>query len=70
VLEIHDASAGGIYRQGSETAQFVVCKNYGVLVAALHDNSGRLYAAVSANAVNTADFGAAIDQPKRASGEE
>lgn len=55
---IKDQHDSGKYRQGSALAEFLHCKNCGVLVAALYENAGRLYAAVNASALNArTDFG-------------
>ena len=69
---IKDEQSIGKYRQGSELADFLYCKNCGVLVAALYENEGRLYAAVNAAAVAArADFAEARPvSPKSLSGTE
>lgn len=48
----------GRYAQGSGQAELLLCRNCGVLVAALYRDAGRLYAAVNANAVEAVAFGA------------
>ncbi len=42
------------YRQGSRSADFLLCRNCGVLVAILHKNDQRLYATINARAVDAA----------------
>jgi hypothetical protein len=42
------------YRQGSRSADFLLCRNCGVLVAILHKNDERLYATVNARAIDAA----------------
>jgi hypothetical protein len=47
------------YRQGSEIAEFLICKICGVLVGVCHEEHERLYAAINSKTVeNAADFGA------------
>jgi len=48
---IKDGQLSGKYRQGSDQAEFLFCKNCGVLVGVYYRNDGRLYAAVNAKAV-------------------
>jgi hypothetical protein len=69
---IKDEHGSGRYRQGSELADFLHCRNCGVLVAALYENAGRLYAAVNATAVAPAvEFAEQIPiSPKTLSGAE
>jgi hypothetical protein len=72
VIRIKDQRAGGRYRQGSGQAEFLLCKNCGVLVGILHSSGGRLYGAVNVNALSVrADFAAEQPvSPKRLSGAE
>jgi len=60
-LQIRVTSASGLhtYRQGSGTAEFLLCPACGVLIAALYrDADSMLYAAVNARAVtDSAAFG-------------
>ncbi len=49
-IAIRDARATAAYRQGSGTAEFLVCTTCGVLVAVLYRDD-RIYAALNANAV-------------------
>lgn len=53
-LRIHLDSDGAphTYRQGSETAEFLVCRNCGVLTAVLFHDSARIYAAINTKAVD------------------
>jgi hypothetical protein len=39
------------YRQGSRTAEFLLCNHCGVLVAVVFDQEGRLYGAVNARSL-------------------
>ncbi len=56
-IHIKDEHSSGKYRQGNELAEFLYCRNCAVLIAALYENNGRLYAAVNANAIKErADF--------------
>jgi hypothetical protein len=50
-IRIKDESLRGTCRQGSGQAEFLFCRNCGVLVSVLYRNDGRLYAAVNARAV-------------------
>jgi hypothetical protein len=50
------------YRQGAGLAEFLICRNCGVLVGVLYRQEDSLYAAVNVNATETpADFG--LEQP-------
>jgi hypothetical protein len=40
------------YRQGSRSADFLLCGSCGVLVAVLYENEERIYAAINARAVD------------------
>jgi len=51
-IQIKDEHLSGRYRQGSGQAEFLFCRNCGVLVSVLYRNNGRLYAAVNAKAVS------------------
>jgi hypothetical protein len=49
------------YRQGSGTAEFLLCARCGVLVAVIFDDGTRVYGAVNVRALERpADFGAAV----------
>ena len=52
VLRIGNAKDRGAYRQGSGQAEFVLCRNCGVLVAVLHRSEQRLYATANARAID------------------
>jgi hypothetical protein len=54
----------GEYRQGSEQARFVLCRDCGVLVAVVCEEAGRLFAAVNAPCLDAA---AALGAPETAS---
>jgi hypothetical protein len=61
-LRIRDESQTGRYRQGSGQAEFLVCRNCGVLVGVLYGSEGRLYAAANAKAIE-GKTGFGPDQP-------
>jgi len=54
VLRLHarDAALVSRYRQGTETADFLVCRDCGVLVAVYCEDSGRYYAAINRKAID------------------
>ena len=52
LIRISDEHECGKYRQGSGLADFLLCRNCGVLVGVCHRSDGRLYAAVNAKAVD------------------
>ena len=52
VIRIKDQHLSGRYRQGSGQAEFLFCRNCGVLVSVIYRNDGRLFAAVNAKAVS------------------
>lgn len=59
-LTLRDPSQTARCRQGSGTAEFLVCTQCGVLAAVLYESAGRSYAAVNSKTVNGGlDFGAA-----------
>jgi len=61
-IHIRSEDQSGRYRQGSATAELLVCRNCGVLVGALYRAEGRLYASVNARTLEaTAVFGS--EQP-------
>ena len=47
-IRITDEAQAARYRQGSGTAELLLCRNCGVLVGALYRGDARLYAAVNA----------------------
>ena len=51
-IRIRDEHLSGKYRQGSGQAEFLFCRNCGVLVSVIYRNDRRLYAAVNAKAVS------------------
>jgi hypothetical protein len=62
LIRIKDPGNSGKYRQGSGQAEFLVCRNCGVLVGVLHRTESGLYAAVNVNATDVrTDFG--TEQP-------
>jgi hypothetical protein len=54
LIRIRSEQLTGRYTQGSGTAQMLICRNCGVLVGALYQGAGRLYAVANASAVDTA----------------
>src|SRR5688572_19722659 len=50
VLRVKEPSERGIYRQGSEQAELVLCRRCGVLVCVLLQDGGKLFGAVNAKA--------------------
>ena len=62
LIRIGDESRAGAYRQGSGTAEMLVCRTCGVLVGALYRDAPRKYAVVNVRAVDPRSrFGA--EQP-------
>lgn len=58
VLRAGEGAEIGIYRQGSGQAEFILCRNCGVLMGVSYRDSGRLYAAVNRQVIeNGAHFG-------------
>jgi hypothetical protein len=72
LIRIKDQRETGKYRQGSGSADFLFCRNCGVLVGVLYLSSERLYAALNAKVVDVGtQFG--VEQtvsPKKLSGSE
>jgi hypothetical protein len=61
VITLADPLALHRYRQGSNTAEFLICNRCGVLVAVLADHGARLYAAVNARCLDAfGGFGPAV----------
>ena len=54
LLRMKNAGDRGAYRQGSGQAEFVLCRNCGVLVGVMCLGEGRLYGAVNVRAVDGA----------------
>ena len=71
-VRVRDASNTGYYRQGSSLADFLICKNCGVLVGVVYRSNERVYGAVNAKAVEARTNFAAEQpvSPKVLSGEE
>lgn len=58
IINIADDINVSKYRQGSEIADFLICKFCGVLVVVCKENHKRLYAAINSKALeNAAEFG-------------
>jgi hypothetical protein len=58
-IRVKDPGQTGRYRQGSGTAELLLCRHCGVLVAPLYSHAGRLHAAVNAQVIDIAThFGA------------
>ena len=72
VIRCRDERDLGRYRQGGGLAEFLLCKNCGVLVGVLYRGDNRLYSAVNVNAINPPEgFGAKLTvSPKKLSGSE
>jgi hypothetical protein len=59
-IQTKDPRECGTYRQGSANADFLLCRNCGVLVGVCYRSNGRLYAAVNAAILaNREEFGKA-----------
>lgn len=57
-IRIDDVSCRGIYRQGNELAEMLLCTRCGVLIGALYRDDGRTYATVNVRALEgAAHFG-------------
>ena len=71
-VRVRDASNTGYYRQGSSFAEFLFCKNCGVLVGVAYRSDGRVYGAVNTRAVEARTKFAAEQpvSPKALSGAE
>jgi hypothetical protein len=72
LIQIKDPQESSTYRQGSEQAEFFLCRNCGVLVVVLYQGSQRLYATVNVKALDsTVKFGAEqAVSPKKLSADE
>jgi hypothetical protein len=51
-IRIRERVASGKYRQAGGNADFLVCKNCGVLVAVCYQSAARLYAAVNVSIID------------------
>jgi hypothetical protein len=71
-IRVHDERALGKYMQGDQLAEFILCRNCGVLIGATYRSGARLYAAVNANIVGMpSGFGETkVASPKRLSAAE
>ena len=58
-VSVRDAGELSAYRQGSESAEFLVCRRCGVVVAVTYREQGHLYATVNAQVLEPAGFGSA-----------
>jgi len=57
-IQVKDQQLLRKYRQGSGTAEFLICGNCGVLVAITYQSDGKIFGAVNAGTVDgTASFG-------------
>jgi hypothetical protein len=72
LIRIKDERDSGTYRQGSGQAEFLLCRNCGVLLGVLYRRDGRLYAAVNVKVVDVrANFGVDLSvSPKKLSDSE
>jgi len=72
VVRIKAAGDRGSYRQGSDQADLVYCRRCGVLVGALYEEAGRVYATVNSRIIEGATpFGAEqTASPKTLSGDQ
>lgn len=57
VIRIEDERERSTYRQGSGRAEFLLCRNCGVLVGALHRDGARICATVNVRALPGTAFG-------------
>jgi len=51
-LRAREPQNRGAYRQGSEAAEFVICKSCGIMIAVVCREGDRTYAAVNVNALS------------------
>lgn len=59
-IETHDRQELTAYRHGSASADFLLCRKCGVLIAAIYSEDGRRYATVNVNALeDRGEFGPA-----------
>lgn len=72
IIEAHLPERLCRYRQGSESAQFLLCRDCGVLVAVMFDDGDRYYAAVNLRCLEARDaFAAPVSaSPQRLSKED
>lgn len=55
LIRIKDERRSGSYRQGSGTAEFLLCKDCGVLVGVLYRSDAGIHGAVNARAIDRID---------------
>ena len=53
-VEAHGADSLGEYRQGSESARFLLCRSCGVLVAVIFDDGASQYGTVNSRCMDDA----------------
>ena len=71
VLRVRDPHNLSRYRQGSGTAECLICKSCGVLIGVACEIDGELYATVNVRAIRDGDFGAEmVVSPKSLTAEE
>lgn len=56
LLHARDRDSLGRYRQGSESAEFLLCRHCGVLLAVLFEDNGSCFAAVNARCLDSASL--------------
>ena len=57
-IRVQNARDCGEYRQGSSQAEFLLCRNCGILIGILYRDGGRIYGAVNARTIDAGtDFG-------------
>lgn len=61
-IEVKESQHLGRYRQGSETAECLICTRCGVLVGVTYQDGKRLYASVNSRVIDT-DIGFGEQQP-------
>lgn len=54
-INIKDQAAVSRYRQGSQIADFLICKNCGVLTNVCYEEGGNIYASINASATRCSD---------------
>lgn len=69
---VQDAASMGNYRQGSGAAEFIFCRNCGVLIGALYRSDRRIWGVINARIVESrTSFGTEeVASPKALSGNE
>jgi hypothetical protein len=71
-IRVHDEGALGRYKQGDQLAEFILCRNCGVLIGATYRSGARLFGALNANVVGiSSGFGERkVASPKQLSASE